>query len=412
MLCCFDSFFHRSAIFSRCQAHYSLYRHQLSHSYKVVSGRGEDKDPVHAGGAAVAQLAQQPDRLQPTEDLFDPFAFLLADLIASMARRASIDGRPAVSVVLGHVRRHLQVAQLCHEIMSVVVLVAAQRDSTAATDLCRKGRARLALGRARRRRDTSGDRQAVAILHQQVAGVAQLCLFAFAFATQHCFRIGSRLMRFVRAFLAVKVHCRITRIIRGRFVLLILRLETFQTGRCFQQGAVNGEVLITEQFVPPRLVQHTGKELLGDVPAQQPLTILREGGRVPHAVVHVQSHEPAKEHVIVQFFHQQPLAAHAVEHLQQQRPQQLLRRDRWPPRSRIKLIELRRQLPEHRVRNLSYRSQWMVLWYSLLWREVTVHSRLLQIVSAHVFLFSLLRGCTTRHYYVGPCTKVTFSAAC
>src|SRR2546425_3714841 len=390
MRCAFDSFLFRGTRFSRHQAHYCLHRHKFPHSHQVVSRRREDEDPVHARRAAVAQLAQQADRLQPTEDLFDPFALLLADLIAGMARRASIDGRLAVGVVLGHVWRHLQVAQLLHEVMSVVFLVAAQRDSSSAADLFGKGRARLALGRARRRRDTSGDRQAVAILHQQVAGVAQLCLFAFAFATQHCFRIGSRLMRFVRAFLAVKVHCRITRIIRGRFVLLILRLETFQTGRCFQQGAVNCEVLVAKQFVPPRLVQHAGKELLGDVSAQQPLTILCEGGRVPHAVVHVQAHEPAKEHVVVQFFHQQPFTAHAVEHLQQQRSQQLLRRDRRPPLPRVKLIELRRQLYKHCIRNLTYRSQWMLLWHSLLWREVTEHSRLLQIVSAHLVSFSFV----------------------
>ena len=35
---------------------------------------------------------------------------------------------------------------------------------------------------------------------------------------------------------------------------------------------------------------------------------------IPDAVVHVQTDEPAKEQVVVQFFHQQSLAAHAVEH--------------------------------------------------------------------------------------------------
>src|SRR5439155_23720436 len=88
--------------------------------------------------------------------------------------------------------------------------------------------------------------------------------------------------------------------------------------------------------------------------------------------------------------HQQPFAAHAVEHLQQQRSQQLLRRDRRPPLPRVKLIELRRQLYKHCIRNLTYRSQWMLLWHSLLWREVTEHSRLLQIVSAHLVSFSFV----------------------
>ena len=39
------------------------------------------------------------------------------------------------------------------------------------------------------------------------------------------------------------------------------------------------------------------------------------------------SHEPPEQQVVIELFHQQPLASHRVQHLQQQRPQQLLRRD-------------------------------------------------------------------------------------
>src|SRR5712692_316883 len=95
MSCCFDSLLLRGATFSLPEAHCSLHGHQLPHSYQVVSGRREDEDPVDAFGAAMAQLAQQAHRLQPAEDLFDPFAFLLSDLIARVARRAAIDGRLA-----------------------------------------------------------------------------------------------------------------------------------------------------------------------------------------------------------------------------------------------------------------------------------------------------------------------------
>jgi hypothetical protein len=163
-------------------------------------------------------------------------------------------------------------------------------------------------------------------------------------------------MCFVRALLAVKVHSWITGIIWRRLVLLLFRPETFQTGRRFQQRAINCEVLIAEQFVSARMVQHARKKLFRDVPAQQPIAILREGSRVPYAIIHVQPDEPTKQHVVVQLFHQQSLAAHAVEHLQQQRPQQLFRRDRWPTHSRVKLVELRRQLHKHCIRNLAYRA--------------------------------------------------------
>src|SRR5450759_3784594 len=96
---CFDSFLLRGASFSRPETHYCLHGHQFPHSYQVVSGGREDEDPVDAFGAAMAQFAQQADRLQPAEDLFDPFALLLTDLITRMPGGASVDGRLAISVV-------------------------------------------------------------------------------------------------------------------------------------------------------------------------------------------------------------------------------------------------------------------------------------------------------------------------
>src|SRR6266705_2410932 len=88
---CFDSFLLRGATFSRPEAHYSLHGHQLPHSYQVVSRSGEDKDPVHPRGAAMAQFAQQAHRLQPAEDLFDPFALLLTNLITAVTGGATIN---------------------------------------------------------------------------------------------------------------------------------------------------------------------------------------------------------------------------------------------------------------------------------------------------------------------------------
>src|SRR6266511_423336 len=96
----FDSFLLRRTTFSCHQAHYCLHRHKFPHSDQVVSRSGEDKDPVHPGGAAMAQFAQQAHRLQPAEDLFDPFALLLTDLITAVTGGPSIDGRAAISVVL------------------------------------------------------------------------------------------------------------------------------------------------------------------------------------------------------------------------------------------------------------------------------------------------------------------------
>jgi hypothetical protein len=108
---------------------------QISNADQVVSRSREDEDPVDAFTTAVPQLAQQADRLEPTEDLFDPFAFPLTDLIARMSGRTTINCRAAISVVLGHVRCHFEGPQVFHEVMRVIVLIAGQRYATAAADL-------------------------------------------------------------------------------------------------------------------------------------------------------------------------------------------------------------------------------------------------------------------------------------
>src|SRR5882672_2878484 len=95
---------------------------QVSNADQVVSCGGKDEDPVDAFATAMAQLAQQADRLQPAENLFDPFAFPLTDLIARMSGGATINGQAAISIVLGHVRRYRQRPQVFHEVMRVIVL--------------------------------------------------------------------------------------------------------------------------------------------------------------------------------------------------------------------------------------------------------------------------------------------------
>src|SRR5205814_10431035 len=115
------SLLYRGNRYSLHQAQYCLHHHKFPQSYQVVTRSGEDKDPGHPRGAAMAKFAQQPHRLQPAEDLFDPFALLLTDLITAVTGGATINGRAAISVVLGHVPRHLPFAQVFHALMSVIV---------------------------------------------------------------------------------------------------------------------------------------------------------------------------------------------------------------------------------------------------------------------------------------------------
>src|SRR5712692_3045437 len=163
-------------------------------------------------------------------------------------------------------------------------------------------------------------------------------------------------------------------------------------------------MFVREQPLFRRLRQHLIEKCFGYLPLDHPLAVLREHRHVPHLVVHIHPYKPAEEQVVVQLLHQQPLAAYAVEGLQQQGPQQLLRSNRWPSHARIQLREQRRHRLQRRVSHPSYPSQRMILRYPLLRRNVTEHATLLLIVSAHVLLDAATPSPVTQ--------STTFSAAC
>src|SRR5271169_6692316 len=85
-------------------------------------------------------FAQAADGLHPAEDLFHLFALDLTDGVARMADGAEVDG--AVNFACD-VRSDLIRAQLAHQFLLVVTLIAAQRDSMLAGDLYRHSEGRL-----------------------------------------------------------------------------------------------------------------------------------------------------------------------------------------------------------------------------------------------------------------------------
>src|SRR5581483_12470408 len=66
-------------------------RVQRPHPDQVVGRGGEEKLPVHARPATVAEFAQPADRLHPAEDFLDAFARDLADGVAGVTRRPTVE---------------------------------------------------------------------------------------------------------------------------------------------------------------------------------------------------------------------------------------------------------------------------------------------------------------------------------
>ena len=71
--------------------------------------------------------------------------------------------------------------------------------------------------------------------------------------------------------------------------------KAFQAGPGFQLRPIHGEVFVREQ----------------------PVAMLGKRRGMPDRVIHIQPDEPPEQQVVVELFHEQPLAPHRVEHLQQ-----------------------------------------------------------------------------------------------
>lgn len=105
-------------------------RQQIAHPHEVVRCRREGEHPAHFLDAAMAHLTDQRDRFQPAEAFFDPLPVPLADPVAVVACGALIDGAATVALlVLGHVRRDIQMPALGDEIFRVVSFIGSDRDA-------------------------------------------------------------------------------------------------------------------------------------------------------------------------------------------------------------------------------------------------------------------------------------------
>src|SRR5579864_1206951 len=254
-------------------------------SNEIVGDGGQHEEPLDQATAAMPRFAQTADGLDPAEQLFDALALDVADAIARMASCACIDCRAAFSVVLRHMRGAAAFTAAGNEVGGVIVLVT--------TD----GAARLGivLDHVERRRALGGtvglgqarvDDEAVAVLDHQVAHMAKLGLLAGALAEQAGVRVGGGEMRVILALLPMEVALSIAPATwRRRRPDTVLRYKALHAGPRFDQRPIDGEMLAGEQFSHLRQIEHTRKELGGDIPVEQPIPVLAKYRRIPDRLV-------------------------------------------------------------------------------------------------------------------------------
>ncbi len=149
------------------------------------------------------------------------------------------------------------------------------------------------------------------------------------------------------------------------------------------QGSIDGEVLVAEQILTARLLDHRIEELAGGVLAHQPRAQARKVRLVQAAFVQAHVQEPAEQDVVVEHLAKHPVRAYRVQRDQQTPFEQPLRRDRRPASIRIKTVELAVHRPKHRVRVTLQPAQRMFGRNARFRREVREHRRLRIYLTAH-----------------------------
>ena len=176
-----------------------MLRNEIAPAHQVVRGGTEAKQPIDEAPAAVAQLAEQRDGLQPAERLLNQLPLAMTESIAGVSGRARVDRAAAVpEFVLGDVRRDAHPSDGGDPSARVVRFVGGDREAPRRQrQLAEHGDRRIAFGRAAGRRDRRVDDQAVAILGQQMREIPEFGLAADGFLVQPRVGIGRRLVRVV-----------------------------------------------------------------------------------------------------------------------------------------------------------------------------------------------------------------------
>ncbi len=127
------------------------------------------------------------------------------------------------------------------------------------------------------------DDQAVPVLGQHMAQVAELCALLLAFAVEPRLRVGGRLVRLAAAALALEVAGLVAVAALGR--ALVARTVALVRGPGLEQRAVDREVIGREQAATTRFAHDLLQQDLGDIGFQEPLPVLCERRRMEWLVL-------------------------------------------------------------------------------------------------------------------------------
>jgi len=189
--------------------------HNVSDSNQIVRRHRKREHPPASVKPFVASLPQQPDRLDPTEDLFNPFSLPLTDRITRMTGGPLIDRTTSVGGVLRHRRGDVQLLQRGHKLFGVKQLIGTNGNARPVffpfprmDFLLKHLFGRFSFRFSRGLSVARPNCQTVAVIHQDVSHERELCFLARSLFIEKGLRVCCRLMRVVLALFTVEVYGR------------------------------------------------------------------------------------------------------------------------------------------------------------------------------------------------------------
>lgn len=351
-----------------------------AHAHQVVGGKAQQRLTRELGLTDQLSLGQTTHGLDPAKGLLDALAHLQAGFVALVPLDATIHRR--VLVLGRHERRDLELSAALDEGLAVIALVGPDRGPLVlVAPTLQHLQRRLALGGTVGMGDLHVHDQPVAVLHEDVAHVAQAGLVALALLEQPGIGVRGAGVGVVAALLPFEVHLGVAP--RRCAAVIVLALEAFVRGPGLDQRAVHAEVFVAGKSAPLGAELDALKEGASEVFVEQAFAVGTEGGVVPDLVFDVQAHEPAVEQVVVDGLDQLALAADGEQDLQQQSLEDHFRRHRGAAPAgihRLKLVVHRRQ---QRVDHGAQLAQRVCLRHSLFKADVAEHRLLEVLVASH-----------------------------
>lgn len=122
--------------------------------------------------------------LHPAEGFFDPLTDLLAYGISRMTSGPLIDGGCSAGVVLSYMGCDVKISQVLDKIAGVVAFICTYGYATRTSSLLYHGQRSFSLSGTRCVSQLNIYNEAVAVLHEHMAGIAKLGFFPFPFFEQ------------------------------------------------------------------------------------------------------------------------------------------------------------------------------------------------------------------------------------